>query len=63
MSSAAPYVLHSVSEARSEASRLDMLNAAFVEFFDGRLSLAPIDEIDPRNILDLGCGSGAWCAD
>jgi len=32
-----------------------MLNSAFLEFFHGRLSLAPIEESDSRNILDIGC--------
>lgn len=34
-----------------------MLNSAFMEFFNGRLSLAPIEESDPRNILDIGCAN------
>ncbi|KAJ6577638.1 S-adenosyl-L-methionine-dependent methyltransferase [Mycena capillaripes] len=42
--------------------RLDELHVALTRYFDGKLSLAPIDatDIPPRKILDLGCGSGAW---
>ncbi|KAJ7751757.1 S-adenosyl-L-methionine-dependent methyltransferase [Mycena maculata] len=48
------------SESEEETQRLDELHVAFTQYFDGKLSLAPIEEVHPRRILDLGCGSGAW---
>ncbi|KAJ6548825.1 S-adenosyl-L-methionine-dependent methyltransferase [Mycena capillaripes] len=54
------YVMKTASESEDEMRRLDELHTAVTRYFDGRLSLAPITEVPPRKILDLGCGSGAW---
>ncbi|KAJ6545679.1 S-adenosyl-L-methionine-dependent methyltransferase [Mycena capillaripes] len=56
----APYVLPAASESDEEMQRLDELHAAVSRYFDGKLCLAPVADVHPRKILDLGCGSGAW---
>ncbi|KAJ6480880.1 S-adenosyl-L-methionine-dependent methyltransferase [Mycena sanguinolenta] len=43
-----------------DAARLDAMHEAFVQYFDGKLGLAPLDDFRPDKIMDLGCGSGAW---
>ncbi|KAJ7367704.1 S-adenosyl-L-methionine-dependent methyltransferase [Mycena albidolilacea] len=40
--------------------RLDKHHLAFTEYLSGKLSPAPLDELRPGRILELGCGSGAW---
>ncbi|KAJ6548806.1 S-adenosyl-L-methionine-dependent methyltransferase [Mycena capillaripes] len=54
------YLMKAASESEDEMRRLDELHTAVTRYFDGKLSLAPIDDVPPRKILDLGCGSGAW---
>ncbi|KAJ6483820.1 S-adenosyl-L-methionine-dependent methyltransferase [Mycena vitilis] len=36
------------------------MHTAITGYFDGKLSLAPVADLHPRKILELGCGSGAW---
>ncbi|TFK38915.1 S-adenosyl-L-methionine-dependent methyltransferase [Crucibulum laeve] len=47
----------------AELERLDKVNTALTVFFNGKLSFAPIEDTQPRRILELGCGSGAWAID
>ncbi|KAF8135874.1 S-adenosyl-L-methionine-dependent methyltransferase [Mycena galopus ATCC 62051] len=54
------YTLTTASESEDETRRLDALHTAFIRYLGGKLSLAPIDDVQPQKILDLGCGSGAW---
>ncbi|KAJ6548804.1 S-adenosyl-L-methionine-dependent methyltransferase [Mycena capillaripes] len=54
------YTLKTASESEEETQRLDELHEVFTRYFDGKLSLAPIDDVRPRKFVDLGCGSGAW---
>ncbi|KAJ7611234.1 S-adenosyl-L-methionine-dependent methyltransferase [Roridomyces roridus] len=42
------------------AFSLDEMCLAFARFFGGKLSPAPLDQVRPARILDLGCGTGAW---
>ncbi|KAJ6494575.1 S-adenosyl-L-methionine-dependent methyltransferase, partial [Mycena sanguinolenta] len=42
--------------------RLDEMHLAVTRYLGGKLSFAPIADIHPRKILELGCGSGAWCS-
>ncbi|KAJ6607907.1 actin-domain-containing protein [Mycena sp. CBHHK59/15] len=57
------YVLQAVAQGTDEKTRLDDIHAALREYLGGRLSEAPIHEKAPGNILELGCGSGAWAID
>ncbi|KAF7352026.1 S-adenosyl-L-methionine-dependent methyltransferase [Mycena venus] len=57
------YMMESASESDGEMRRLDELHVAVKRYFNGELSLAPITDVPPRKILDLGCGSGAWAID
>ncbi|KAF7292684.1 S-adenosyl-L-methionine-dependent methyltransferase [Mycena indigotica] len=56
------YALPSVADSQSEIERLDMMHIAIRGYMHGRLSFAPLEEMDapPQRILELGCGSGAW---
>ncbi|KAJ7648755.1 S-adenosyl-L-methionine-dependent methyltransferase [Mycena polygramma] len=54
------YVMPAVSESEGEVRRLDGLHRALTRYFGGKLSLAPIADVRPRKILELGSGSGAW---
>ncbi|KAJ7893540.1 S-adenosyl-L-methionine-dependent methyltransferase [Mycena leptocephala] len=54
------YPLSNACDSDEEMRRLDAMHAAVTRYFDGELSPAPIAEMRPRRILDLGCGSGAW---
>ncbi|KAJ7486986.1 S-adenosyl-L-methionine-dependent methyltransferase, partial [Mycena latifolia] len=40
--------------------RLDAMHDAISRYFGGRLCDAPVAEVRPRKILELGSGSGAW---
>ncbi|EJF60557.1 S-adenosyl-L-methionine-dependent methyltransferase, partial [Dichomitus squalens LYAD-421 SS1] len=40
--------------------RLDDLNIAIKEFFGGKLSFAPLEDLQPTAILEIGSGTGAW---
>ncbi|KAI0313228.1 S-adenosyl-L-methionine-dependent methyltransferase [Amylostereum chailletii] len=58
------YVLPvAVAGSAKEAERLDRLHQGMLNYFGQRLSLAPIEGIEPKKILDLGAGSGAWAID
>ncbi|KAF7370213.1 S-adenosyl-L-methionine-dependent methyltransferase [Mycena sanguinolenta] len=46
-----------LSEERRE---LRDQHEAFVQYFDGKLGLAPLDDLRPSKIIELGSGSGAW---
>ncbi|KAM5543800.1 hypothetical protein V8D89_002417, partial [Ganoderma adspersum] len=39
---------------------LDDLNDAIRQFFGGRLSFAPLEELQPTAILEIGSGTGSW---
>ncbi|KAJ7058081.1 S-adenosyl-L-methionine-dependent methyltransferase [Mycena amicta] len=54
------YRFQSAEESAVEAERLDEQHQAMTRYLGGRLSLAPLEQIQPRTILELGCGSGAW---
>ncbi|KAJ7648765.1 S-adenosyl-L-methionine-dependent methyltransferase [Mycena polygramma] len=54
------YTLTVASESEAEMRRLDEMHTAITRYFDGKLSLAPLADVRPRKILELGCGSGAW---
>ncbi|KAJ7227843.1 S-adenosyl-L-methionine-dependent methyltransferase [Mycena haematopus] len=43
-----------------DAARLDAMHEAFTQYFGGKLGLAPLDDVRPSKILEVGCGSGAW---
>ncbi|KAI1787183.1 S-adenosyl-L-methionine-dependent methyltransferase [Ganoderma leucocontextum] len=54
------YAFQPASATREETTRLDDLNAAFKQLFGGNLSFAPLEELQPTAILEIGSGSGAW---
>ncbi|KAJ7076204.1 S-adenosyl-L-methionine-dependent methyltransferase [Mycena belliarum] len=54
-----PYIL-SARDKSAEFQRLDAMHDAISHYFGGELGPAPVTELAPRRILDLGCGSGAW---
>lgn len=54
------YTFRVASAVPEETIRLDELHAGLTAFFDGHLSLAPLESLKPTNILELGSGSGAW---
>lgn len=56
------YTFRVASAVPEETIRLDELHAGLTAFFDGHLSLAPLESLKPTNILELGSGSGAWYA-
>ncbi|KAH9002772.1 S-adenosyl-L-methionine-dependent methyltransferase [Lactarius hatsudake] len=43
---------------QAEIARLDAMHNGIKNYFDGKLSLAPLN--DPLTILDIGSGSGIW---
>jgi len=55
-----PSQMPAASELDAELLRLDEMHLAVTRFLGGKLSFAPIADIHPRKILELGCGSGAW---
>ncbi|KAK0460549.1 S-adenosyl-L-methionine-dependent methyltransferase [Desarmillaria tabescens] len=52
------YLMRDYNTAGSEWQRLDELHNGIRIFLDGQLSLADIS--NPREIIDIGAGSGAW---
>ncbi|KAJ7785173.1 S-adenosyl-L-methionine-dependent methyltransferase [Mycena maculata] len=54
------YFLPTAHESRDEMQRLDDTHEAFRQYFGGSLCFAPLAQEEPRKILELGCGSGAW---
>jgi len=55
-----PYIIPHVTETSYEINRLDEMHEGWKDFFDGRLSFAPLDDSEPKSILEIGSGSGAW---
>ncbi|KAF8586793.1 S-adenosyl-L-methionine-dependent methyltransferase [Ramaria rubella] len=43
-----------------EVTRLDDMHNGYKDYLDGRLSFAPLEESEPKKILELGTGSGIW---
>ncbi|KAJ7368492.1 S-adenosyl-L-methionine-dependent methyltransferase [Mycena albidolilacea] len=56
------YGLPAAGESKGEKKRLDEMHEAWSQYFRGDLwlAVAEIAKMDPRRIIDLGCGSGAW---
>ncbi|KAJ7888965.1 S-adenosyl-L-methionine-dependent methyltransferase [Mycena olivaceomarginata] len=56
------YGLPAAGESKGEKKRLDERHEAWSQYFRGDLwlAVAEIAKMDPRRIIDLGCGSGAW---
>ncbi|KAA1469194.1 S-adenosyl-L-methionine-dependent methyltransferase [Dentipellis sp. KUC8613] len=48
------------TSGETEWARLDAMHIGITQFIDGRLTPAPIENSNPRRILELGAGSGAW---
>ncbi|KAF7327162.1 S-adenosyl-L-methionine-dependent methyltransferase [Mycena kentingensis (nom. inval.)] len=55
----AEYIFPAAKDSQAEISRLDEMHAAVTSYIGG-LSRAPLHEIAPKKILELGCGTGAW---
>ncbi|KAA1469210.1 S-adenosyl-L-methionine-dependent methyltransferase [Dentipellis sp. KUC8613] len=49
---------YAAANVEVDCSRLDVMHNQLTEFLDGKLTPAPLD--NPRRILELGAGSGAW---
>ncbi|KZT04535.1 S-adenosyl-L-methionine-dependent methyltransferase [Laetiporus sulphureus 93-53] len=62
-SNPASYVLVNSSDSHAESDDLDTVHTGLVGYFCGRLTLAPLEEMNPKSILELGAGSGAWAID
>ncbi|KAJ7764869.1 S-adenosyl-L-methionine-dependent methyltransferase [Mycena metata] len=54
------YVLEHASVAPTELERLDRVHNAFTQYFEGQISLAPLEDFRPEKILEIGSGGGAW---
>ncbi|KAJ6491026.1 hypothetical protein C8R45DRAFT_1213145 [Mycena sanguinolenta] len=54
------YHVGTAAGSEEEIGRLDEMSVAFTRYLEGKLSPANLNELRPRKILDLGCGSGAW---
>lgn len=48
-----------VPEDEIEQERLELQHQLFLMTFEGKLCLSPIQG-DPKNVLDLGTGTGTW---
>ncbi|KIJ49162.1 hypothetical protein M422DRAFT_777679 [Sphaerobolus stellatus SS14] len=55
-----PYAIAHASYMDKEVKRLDEMHNGYKEYLDGKLSLAPLEELKPTAILELGTGSGLW---
>jgi hypothetical protein len=53
-----PFPVYNFPNDEQEIKRLDFQNEIFKVLFDGKIYFAPIE--DPKNILDLGTGTGTW---
>ncbi|KAJ7275771.1 S-adenosyl-L-methionine-dependent methyltransferase [Mycena rebaudengoi] len=54
------YHVGTAAGSEEEIGRLDEMSVAFTRYLEGKLCPAPLNELRPRKILDLGCGTGAW---
>ncbi|KAM5543811.1 hypothetical protein V8D89_002428 [Ganoderma adspersum] len=54
------YAFQPANATTEETTRLDDLNIAIKQFFSGKLSFAPLEDLQPTAILEIGSGSGAW---
>ncbi|KAJ6480486.1 S-adenosyl-L-methionine-dependent methyltransferase [Mycena vitilis] len=57
------YILKTAKESDEELQRLEGLHTAIIRYFDGQLSRAPLTDLRPQRIVDLGCGTGSWSID
>ncbi|CAK5276620.1 unnamed protein product [Mycena citricolor] len=58
------YQLPTMSESLEEADRLNEQHACFRMYLgDTKLSYAPLEQLEPRRILELGCGTGIWATE
>ncbi|KAI0311156.1 S-adenosyl-L-methionine-dependent methyltransferase [Amylostereum chailletii] len=57
------YALISAAASNDESQRLEELHRGIAEYLGQKLSLAPLEEMQPKMILELGSGSGAWAID
>ncbi|KAA1469193.1 S-adenosyl-L-methionine-dependent methyltransferase [Dentipellis sp. KUC8613] len=51
---------YGATSGETEWSRLDAMHTGITQFLDGKLTPAPLENSNPRKILELGAGSGAW---
>ncbi|KAJ6491023.1 S-adenosyl-L-methionine-dependent methyltransferase [Mycena sanguinolenta] len=54
-----PYHVGTAAGSEEEIGRLDEMSVAFTRYLEGKLCPAQLDDLRPRKILDLGCGTGA----
>jgi len=52
-----------VPDDEDEADRLDLQHHLWLKTLDGKLFLAPLDEKNLQNVLDIGTGTGIWAID
>lgn len=50
-----------LTESQREADRLDLQHHVLCLTFNSKLYFAPIEK--PRNVLDVGTGTGIWAID
>ncbi|KAJ6513049.1 S-adenosyl-L-methionine-dependent methyltransferase [Mycena sanguinolenta] len=53
-------VVYPVLPPASDSERLDTMHNTIARYFGNKLGPAPLDDLCPDKILELGCGSGAW---
>ncbi|KIK51275.1 hypothetical protein GYMLUDRAFT_396991 [Collybiopsis luxurians FD-317 M1] len=56
-----PSYMFSGNKLGEEWHRLTAQNEGFKNYLNGKLTLAPLE--NPRSIIDMGAGTGAWAAD
>jgi len=54
------YFMRLSGGSSQEVKRLDDMHEGYKKFLDHELSFAPLRECQPKKILELGTGSGAW---